>query len=127
MTIIATATDNVGVVSKGLTINGVAVPLDAPGRVTVLNLPGGSYTVVASATDAAGNIGTDTKTLTIVDNSDQNPPDVAITSPADGDTITHAVDVIGTASDANLVSYTLSVAPVGSDSPSSRSPAARTP
>src|SRR4029079_7510265 len=46
--------------------------------------------------------------------SDQNPPTVAITTPAEGDTITKHVDVIGTASDDNLVSYTLSVAPVGS-------------
>ena len=115
-TIIAQATDNVGVVSRALTINGVAVPIDSQGRATVLNLPGGTYTVVATATDAAGNVGSDTKTLVIIDNADQNPPTVDITTPADGDTITKPVDVIGTASDANLVSYTLSVAPVGSDS-----------
>ena len=35
-TIIAQATDNVGVVSRALTINGVAVPLDSQGRATVL-------------------------------------------------------------------------------------------
>ena len=115
-TIIAQATDNVGVVSRALTINGVAVPIDSQGRATVLNLPGGTYTVVATATDDAGNVGSDTKTLVIIDNSDQNPPTVAITTPADGDTITQPVQVIGTASDANLVSYTLSVAPDGSNS-----------
>ncbi len=115
-TIIAQATDNVGVVSRALTINGVAVPLDAQGQATVLNLPGGTYTVVATATDDAGNVGSDTKTLVIIDNSDLNPPTVAITTPADGDTITQPVQVIGTASDANLTSYTLSVAPDGSSS-----------
>src|SRR5271157_6330637 len=115
-TIIAQATDNVGVTSRALTINNVAVPLDSQGRATVLNLPGGTYTVVATATDDAGNVGSDTKTLVIIDNSDQNPPTVDITTPTDGATITQPVDVIGTASDANLVSYTLSVAPVGSDS-----------
>src|SRR5205823_1262562 len=54
--------------------------------------------------------------LHIIDNGDQNPPTVAITTSADGDAITQPVDVIGTASDENLVSYTLSVAPEGSDS-----------
>jgi RHS repeat-associated protein len=114
-TIIAQATDNVGVVSRALTINDVAVPIDSQGRATVLNLPGGTYTVVAAATDAAGNVGSDTGTL-VIRVPDPIAPVVAITSPVDGDTITHAVDVIGTASDDNLASYTLSVAPEGSDS-----------
>jgi YD repeat-containing protein len=115
-TIIAQATDNVGVVSRALTIAGVAVPIDSQGRATELSLPGGDYTVDATATDAAGNVGSTSGVLHIIDNHDQNPPTVAITSPADGDTITHPVDVIGTAADDNLVSYTLSVAPDGSDS-----------
>jgi RHS repeat-associated protein len=115
-TIVAQATDDVGVVSRALTVNGVAVPIDSQGRATVLKLIGGQYTVVATATDDAGNVGSDTKTLVIIGNSDQNPPTVEITTPADGDTITQPVDVIGTASDDNLVSYTLSVAPVGSES-----------
>jgi hypothetical protein len=113
-TVIAQATDNVGVVSKALTINGVTVPLNAQGLATVLNLPAGQYTVVATATDAAGNVGTNTQTLVIIDNTVTNPPNVAITSPSDGDTISQPVSVVGAAMSEHLVNYTLSVAPAGS-------------
>jgi YD repeat-containing protein len=115
-TIIAQATDNVGVVSKSLKVEGVAVPLDSQGRAIGLSLPAGTFTVVATATDAAGNVGSDTKSLVIIDTSVTNPPTVAITSPADGDTITQPVDVTGTAASDHLVSYTLAVAPLGSSS-----------
>src|SRR5262249_50039708 len=56
-TIIAQATDNVGVVARAMTINGEAVPVDAQGRATVLNKGAGVYTIVATATDDAGNVG----------------------------------------------------------------------
>ncbi|MBX9718048.1 MAG: putative Ig domain-containing protein, partial [Microbacteriaceae bacterium] len=117
VTFVVTATDNVGVASLGLTINGSPVPLDGAGRVTLLAQPAGNYAVVARATDAAGLFSTASTTLAVVDRSDTQPPDVDITSPADGAVVSAPVDVVGTASDANLVSYVLAVAPADGSSP----------
>jgi RHS repeat-associated protein len=108
-TFLVNATDNVGVASLALTINGNPVPLDSSGRVTLIAQPAGDYTVVASASDAAGNTGLASTTLSVIDTSDVSAPTVDVTSPTDGAVITAPVDVIGTASDANLLYYTLSV------------------
>ena len=78
--------------------------------------PIGTYEVVASATDAAENTGLASTTLTVIDASDTEAPDVTIASPADNAVIgAPPVDVVGTASDTNLVYYVLEAAPVGSD------------
>ena len=114
VTFIVTATDNVGVTSVGLTINGSTVPLDASGRISLIATPAGSYEIVASASDDQGNTGLASTTLLVFDNSDQNPPQVDVTSPLDGTTIYSPIDVIGTVTDDNLVFYTLSVAQLGS-------------
>jgi hypothetical protein len=71
---VVTATDNVGVVARELTINGNPVPLDAQGRITLLAEPVGEYAIRASARDAAGNVGLATTTLFIVDTSDTEAP-----------------------------------------------------
>ncbi len=117
VTLAVTATDNVGVTAIGLKIDDQNVPLDAAGRITLRAEPAGQYSILAYASDAAGNTGTATTTLTVIDTSDQNAPHVAIVSPADNTVITAPVDVIGTVDDPedNLVSYTVSAAPVGSD------------
>lgn len=104
-----------GVASIGLTINGSPVPLDAQGRITLIADPAGSYDVVAGASDAAGNTGLASTTLLVIDTSDATAPDVSITAPTDNTVITAPVDVVGTVTDDNLLSYTLSVAPLGSD------------
>ncbi len=111
VTFVVLATDNVGVAVRGLTINGTPVALDAGGRVTLLAEPAGNYAVVAFASDAAGNTGLASTTLSVIDTSDAIPPDVDITAPTDGAVITAPVNVVGTATDANLVSYVLEVAP----------------
>ena len=117
VTFVVSATDNIGVVSKGLTINGWPFALDSAGRMTLLADPVGEYEIVASATDAAGNTGLATTTFSVFDFSDQQAPDVDITSPADQEVVTSPVDVIGTADDPddNLLYYRLVVAPVGSE------------
>ena len=111
VTFVATATDNVGVASLVLTINGNPVPLDANGRITLRAEPAGSYEIRAAASDVAGNTGLATTTLLVIDTSDTDPPDVEITLPADGATITAPVDVIGTASDSGLTSYQMEACP----------------
>lgn len=111
VTFVGAATDNVAVTSLILTINGNAVPLDANGRVTLVAKPVGQYAVELRALDAAGNLGHIATTLSVIDTSDQDAPVVDVTSPADGAVLTAPIDVIGTASDANLASYVVEVAP----------------
>ena len=99
--------DNVGVESLLLTIDGVAVPLDADGRARVELDTVGSVTAVATATDAAGNQGTDEIEIFVADPNDIDGPVISIASPSDGGAITAPTDVIGTVIDDTLVSYTL--------------------
>jgi len=115
VTFLVTAVDNVKVQSLELTINGVPVALDSSGRATVTMTTAGDLAVVATATDPAGNTGTASSTLTVINPSVTNPPTVSFDTPADGDVITAPTAVIGSVSDSNLLYYTLSVAPVGSD------------
>lgn len=68
-TITVTATDDVGVASQALTANGVSIT--SPATFTLL----GSVTLVATATDAAGNVGSATRTLTVIAAPPPPPPD----------------------------------------------------
>ena len=110
-----TATDNVGVAGLGLTVGGTPVVLDAQGRATVPMTAVGVLNAVATATDASGNIGQTTILVSVFDPSDADAPLADLTSPADGATITSPTDVIGSVQDDNLLYYTLSIAPLGSD------------
>jgi hypothetical protein len=67
--------------------------------------------LVGRATDAAGNVGTATDTLLVLDPSDTEAPEVEITSPEADAIVTAPVDVVGTVNDDNLLSWTLEVAP----------------
>jgi RHS repeat-associated protein len=113
---VVTASDNVGVVSLALTMNGTAIPLDSMGRATLPDDTAGVFNLVATASDAAGNVGTNSQTLKVINPQVTNAPIVAISTPADNNTVTAPTQVIGTVQDPNLVSYTLSVAPMGSNS-----------
>ena len=62
-----TATDNVGVTSLTVLVNGEEVTPDEEGRYTIADLKYGEYTVTANASDAAGNTGTVTETFTARD------------------------------------------------------------
>ncbi len=106
-----TAVDNVGVVSRSLTINGNPVALDANGNVLHYIEAGGLYVMVATASDAAGNVGTAEGLLIVYDTTpDPDAPMVEISSPENGDVVTCIIDVLGTVSDNNLLYYTLEVA-----------------
>jgi RHS repeat-associated protein len=108
------ATDNVGVTSLVLALNGNSVPLTG-GHATFAPSHPGLYTFVATATDAAGNIGTASKTLRVLDPSDMTPPVINVTSPSPGAIITYLTDVLGSVSDDNLEFYRLQVSPAGAD------------
>lgn len=111
---VISATDNVGVTALTLTLNGVPVPIDSQGQATLPDATAGVFTLGATASDAAGNVGTATQALTVINPQVTNAPIVAITTPADNGMVTAPTQVIGTVQDPNLVSYTLSVAPIGS-------------
>ena len=88
-------------IGSTLTVNGVAVTVDASGGWTTSVTPAGDgpLTVTAVATDAAGNSATATHALTV----DTVPPAVAITTIEGGDELINAgeaaggIDVSGTA------------------------------
>ena len=108
-----TATDNVAVVSHALTINGVVVPLDANGFALYAIDRAGLYVLIAKARDAAGNEGSETKTLLVHDPSDQTVPTVSISTPARDTELTGPTKIMGTAIDQNLVHYVLEYSPIG--------------
>lgn len=114
VTLLVSATDDVGVESMVLRVDGNPVPLDPNGVAIFKANAVGILEVVATATDAAGNATTVSTSLVVVDLSDAEAPDVDITSPSDEAVITRPVDVIGNASDGNLSFYTLEVAVLGS-------------
>jgi RHS repeat-associated protein len=115
VTFLVSAADNVGVTALDLTVGGTPVALDPTGRATLTMNNAGDISIVATASDAAGNIGTASGTLSVINPSVTNPPTVSFDTPADGSVITAPTNVTGTVTDSNLLYYTLSVAPVGSD------------
>ncbi|RLC56384.1 MAG: hypothetical protein DRI30_05935, partial [Chloroflexi bacterium] len=89
-------------------ITGSEFPLVNP--VTSLDLnnyPDGSYSLQLVAQDKAGNKASTSRLIHI----DTTLPLAVITTPADGSYVTAAIAIIGSASDANLDTYQLSVAP----------------
>src|SRR5262249_19325733 len=105
-------TDDVGVTSESLTVGETPLALDATGRATFRPDHVGTFEVIGSVFDAAGNVGTSTATLVVRDPRDTTAPVVAITAPADRAIVTTFTDVIGAVTDDNLSFYTLAVAPI---------------
>lgn len=115
-TIIVSATDDVGVQTRDLTVGGMQVALDSNGRGSVTMSQAGLFDVLATAADAAGNTATVSSTLLIIDPSVTGAPVVSLLTPIDGADVTAPTDVIGTADDPDLALWTLSVAPAGTRS-----------
>ncbi|OKH29693.1 hypothetical protein NIES2119_32050 [[Phormidium ambiguum] IAM M-71] len=108
VTFIVSASDNFGVESLSLTVDGTPVALDAQGRTTLaIN---DDVTAVASASDAAGNTSTASSTIDAIDSSNTNAPIVELI-PID-EAVTAPIDINGKVLDDNLEFYTLSVAPI---------------
>ncbi|MGN6545339.1 MAG: putative Ig domain-containing protein, partial [Aureliella sp.] len=103
------ATDNVGVEKLDLTIDGVAVPLDSNGRAALKMTRVGTFEVLVTATDAAGNIGRKSASVTVIDTSVTDAPEVELTSPGDDANITSPTDIIGSVADPHLLSWRLDV------------------
>jgi Big-like domain-containing protein/subtilase family protein len=107
-----TATDNLAVAEVKLFVNGYLLATDSvsPYQFSwdTTTLTDGAVSLVARATDEAGNT-TDSATVTVtVDNvpdaTDTTRPVVKITSPADGATVSKVVQITATASDDTAVS-----------------------
>ncbi|MEO0804185.1 MAG: putative Ig domain-containing protein, partial [Cyanobacteria bacterium J06642_2] len=111
VTLLATATDNGGVESLVVTANGVPLALDANGLTTLTPEMAGTLVVEATATDAAGNVGTSTFDVFAIDPTDTEAPVIALPDLSDI-SFTAPTDIVGTVTDDNLDFYTLSVAPV---------------
>ncbi|MEN3337502.1 MAG: hypothetical protein V7647_1178, partial [Acidobacteriota bacterium] len=87
VTMTGTATDNIGVQSIIVNING-AQPLEVPGSpfqrviaIPDLVAPGSTVTVSATARDAAGNVGTASATVTVVAEPDTEKPVAHVRAP----------------------------------------------
>ena len=109
------AVDNVAVTAVTLSLNGIPLPPDAWRRYEFSPPGPGLYRFTATAADAAGNVGTATRTLRVFDPADTTPPVVELTSPAGGDVLTYLTDVIGTVTDENLEFYRLQYALAGTE------------
>ncbi|MCS7469110.1 putative Ig domain-containing protein [Stieleria sp. ICT_E10.1] len=109
--VIVTAVDDVGVDTISVTAGGLPIVLDSTGKATLPTSDAGSLDLVATATDAAGNIGQATDTLLVLDPADVDAPVVSIDSPDYGELVTGPIDVVGTVADDSLLGWTLSYAP----------------
>lgn len=107
-----------GAVTKTLKVDGQAVTLNASGQATVTGSTMGVHPIAVIATDSLGTL---TKnTLFIVRNpADTTPPIAQIMAPLDDADVTAPVNIVGTASDANLAYYTLQIRPAGDTDPAS--------
>jgi len=105
LTVMANASDNVGVSRVEIYSNGTLLFAgnQAPyaGSWNTASLANGSYTLIAKAYDNVGNVGQSANVLVTVSNStpDTTAPSVSITSPVNNATISGTVSVAAGASD----------------------------
>ncbi len=100
------ASDNTGVSTIKLEIDGVPTQLDQNNSATYLATKPGLFDVTGIATDSSGNTGMATQKLRVIDPADAEPPFVEITSPDNGKTVTYLTDIIGTVNgDSDLEFY----------------------
>jgi RHS repeat-associated protein len=99
--------DASGILLRELKVDGLAVTLDGAGHGSFSSPTPGIFTAVGSALDAGGNRGETSVELRFQSPGDTTLPTVAITTPANGDEVPAAIDIEGTAADANLLRYTL--------------------
>jgi RHS repeat-associated protein len=109
------ATDNVAVSALSLMINGSPVALDADHIATFTPSGPGVVSLVATATDAAGNVGTASARLRVVDPDDTERPFLQFTGLEPGEMVTYRKEIVGSVTDPNLESYTLAYARAGTD------------
>ena len=97
------ASDNVGVASVSLSVDGVVVGTDTAApyvfSIDTKSRANGACTLTATARDAAGNASSATNVVTVNNVTDSQPPTIAITSPSNGSNISGNVNVTFGATD----------------------------
>ena len=101
------------ITSLAITIDGVAQTLDQFNRVTFRPTAPGTYLVVATATDADGNIGTTQTELLVRNPADHTAPAITLDNVANATVVTAPIQVVGSVADINLNSWQLTLTPVG--------------
>ena len=103
VSVAVSASDNVGVASVSLSVDGVSLGSDTASPYSfswntsgVLN---GIHTLTATANDAAGNVASTSVSVSVSNSADTTPPDVGITSPGNGTAVSGNVSVMVSASD----------------------------
>lgn len=114
VSILVRATDNIAVTSVSLTIDGQSVAL-AGNRYTITNAVAGLHTLVVTATDSSGNIGTRTQKLRVINPADTTPPLVTIAPSLPGSVISYLTDIVGSVIASDLESYYVEYALAGTD------------
>lgn len=74
------------------------------GRFECVATEAGEYVVTVTATDIGGNVTTESKTVTIIDNTDITAPTIKVTSPVNG-TIAGNTDIVGKIKDDKKLSH----------------------
>ncbi len=94
------ATDAVGVSSVEVFVDGTSVGTDTSAPFSVdWAASAGQHTIVAKATDSAGNVGTSSEVTVTVTAPDTTDPTVSISSPSANDEVYGAVRIAATAAD----------------------------
>jgi RHS repeat-associated protein len=103
--VVVQVSDNVGVDTVSLTMNGQPLVLDADHSTTLQGVTAGLFTLTANARDASGNVGTSTVELRVFDPADTQGPTITVTSPTPNSVVTSLTDIVGSITDNNLQFY----------------------
>jgi hypothetical protein len=118
------ATDNRAVGSVSLSVDGTLVGSSSTAPFTIpwnsASVINGTHTITVTAKDAAGNSASASRQVTVntVSNTDITSPTISITSPANGASVSGAIDISANASDnvgVNSVKFSIDGVTVGSD------------
>ena len=116
VTVNAIASSIAPITGVTLTLNGQPVMLAASGAATITAGPPGQETLVATATDADGYTASTTNILKVLDPFDTTAPQVSLTPQLALSPFTGVTTITGTVTSANLDSWTLGLAILGSKS-----------
>lgn len=87
--------ENIAVVERTLTVDGQIVPLDGLGRGVFIGSHAANVHAIATAKDAAGNVGSSSVDIQVVDPTDNSGPTVNIFSPAYNAEVTYLTNIVG--------------------------------
>ncbi len=110
-----TGSSLVGIKGLKLYADGQQLQLDAQGRAVIRATATGQISLEAVAEDNQSVVGRQVRQLKVRDPNDNAPPTVELNAQLTQRAITARTDIVGRIADVNLDSWTLSIAPWGSD------------